>query len=153
MPTHRISLVTATALLLVAAAFWGIQAFLDAFVVTSIVAALVGLIADVTFFLWFMFLGVSYKGKRGGLKLGSMIGAAIIEVIPFLDAIPALIAGVAIVIVQTRMEDSKKIRDYRAREAAQPVNARTRFIREQAQIAGIEAEAANDDQEELDHAA
>jgi len=63
-------------------------------------------IAFIGFGLWFSLCGVSYM-KGGGKKALTGAAAAIIELIPVVNALPATTAGVVLIIAQTRIEDAR----------------------------------------------
>lgn len=130
-PTKRISGVTAFFMVLVAASIDGLQ-FVLAFVPGLDVVAdfMLGALAAMIFGVWFAIVGVNYfSGKKAGQKIAALFGTSITELIPLLDALPALTIGVITIIVQTRAEDAgagstspSKIRSLtqlRARRAAE----------------------------------
>jgi hypothetical protein len=56
--------------------------------------------------LWFALLGVNYfGGKKAGLKAATLFAVPVIEMVPLVSALPALTAGVVILIMATWSED------------------------------------------------
>jgi len=53
-------------------------------------------------------LGVKYVGHDGGKKLLTMLATTVAELVPVVNALPAVTAGVLGVIVQTRIEDARR---------------------------------------------
>lgn len=103
----KIGNVTAIFLISVAVVVDGIQFLLTLTVLGSILSTLVTFFASIMFFLVFLLLGVKYTGKGGGVKLASMLGASVTELVPFLNAVPAWTAGVVAVIVQERLAEAQ----------------------------------------------
>lgn len=74
--------------------------------IAVVVAWFVAVVALLIFGLWFWWLGVNYfTGKRAGLKLLAVFGTFVIELVPLVDALPAITAGVVLVIIASRVED------------------------------------------------
>ena len=86
----------------------GIQFLLTLTVLASLLSSLLTIVASIGFFLVFFLLGVKYTGKSGGVKLFSMLTASVVELVPFLGAIPAWTAGVVAVIIQERIKEAKE---------------------------------------------
>lgn len=105
-PKSKISNLSATFIIGVAVLVDGIQFLLTLTVLGSLLSVLLTFFASVGFFLFFLLLGVKYTGKGGGVKLFSMLGASVAELIPFINAIPAWTAGVVAIIVQERMREA-----------------------------------------------
>lgn len=99
---------TAIFLIAVAVVVDGIQFLLTLTVLGSVLSTLVTFFASIMFFLVFFLLGVKYTGKGGGVKLASMLGASITELVPFLNAIPAWTAGVVAIIIQERIKEAQE---------------------------------------------
>jgi len=91
-----------------------IQIILTLFVFTAPLAELSTFIAMPLFGIWFLILGVSYfGGKRATAKVVSALGSAVVELIPFLDAVPGITLGVYGVIRASRKEDKEKYEEQR----------------------------------------
>lgn len=114
-PRMRVSVLTALFMMIVALLFDMLQffvSFLHALPVIGNAAAIVftwflGVIATISFALWFTLLGVSYFGKNSTKKLTVVIGATVAEMVPIINALPAITLGVAAIILIARSEDSK----------------------------------------------
>lgn len=113
-PKQRISIVAAFSLVAVALVFDSTQDLaLFLIVLPGIGAAfdiviswLVSTLAAIVFGVWFAILGVNYfTGKAPAKKLLIVLGCLIVELVPFLDALPAITFGVVALIIQTRLED------------------------------------------------
>ena len=105
-----------------AAAIWGLQFVLSLTGFGEIISEILGILADIILFVWLLFLGV-YGGTDQGKKWLVTIAGSIVEIIPFINDIPAGIAEVVTLIAFTRAEDWKKakgkaIAAYEAQEAA-----------------------------------
>jgi hypothetical protein len=84
------------------------QLFLDGTLIGSIGAPVIDFMAATCFFIWFAVLGVNYSGKNGATKMLISLASFIVELIPIIDALPAITFGVAALIVQTRLEDDPR---------------------------------------------
>jgi len=74
--------------------------------VALIVAWYIAAFALVVFGVWFALCGVNYfTGKRSAQKLLTAFSAVIIELVPFVNALPAITGGVIAMIIATRIED------------------------------------------------
>ena len=62
----------------------------------------------IVFFIWFQLLGVQYITNKGGGKLFTSLSAIVVELVPFINALPATTTGVAILIYQHNKEVRKK---------------------------------------------
>lgn len=114
-PTQRISGTTAGFMLAVAAILDGLQVLLTIPVIFAPLSILVTFLAACIFGIWFAILGVSYvSGKNAGLKLFSAAGSLVVELVPLLDGLPTIVAGVSGVIFATRLEDAAAIRKAQA---------------------------------------
>ncbi len=58
------------------------------------------------FFVWFALKGVDYLDRNGAVKLIVIIATTVTELIPLVDALPAITLGVLSLIIITRAEDS-----------------------------------------------
>lgn len=115
----RIGNVTATLLITVAALFDLLQFLLTFVPVFDVILCFfLGAVASFLFYvLWFPLIDPSimgFGGRRGAgqkklnlalAKYGTIGAAAVISLIPFLDALPEITAGVVMTIVFTRLED------------------------------------------------
>lgn len=103
----RIGNIAAGFLLFAALIVDGAQFLLDLSVILSPLTIIVGFTAMIMFTAWFyLFHGVSFiNGKQGLAKLGTLMGTAIITVIPFVNGVPEITAGVFLTILLSRIED------------------------------------------------
>lgn len=104
----------AAALIAAAIAVDGVQALLAATVFASVLASLITFGAAFGFWLWFMILGVKYDGKKALTGLGSVVA----ELVPMINALPAMTAGVVMTIILDRLEAKKAVYGSGARDAA-----------------------------------
>lgn len=111
---ERIGIATAIAMVGTALVLDGLQAllfFLNVLPAIGQVLDVVGswfisFLAVIIFGLWFALCRVNYfTGKKAGMKLLIMLSTVVVELIPILDAIPAITFGVVALIIQTRIED------------------------------------------------
>lgn len=70
--------------------------------VGQVVSSIGGLLGMLTFWVWFQLQGVNFVSARRAIAL---FGASLIELIPVLNVLPALTAGVITTIVLTNLED------------------------------------------------
>jgi hypothetical protein len=77
-------------------------------VIDFVVSSVVTFWASAIFWVWFKWKGVNYFDKNAAKKMLIMFGSFIVELVPLLDAIPAITAGVIALIIQTRIEDTQK---------------------------------------------
>jgi hypothetical protein len=107
MERHRISNVMAILLIGTAALIDGAQFIVSFIPVIDIVLDwFLAVIAGGIFGMWFALLGVNYFGGRNALaKIGTVVAAVGIELVPVLDALPAITAGVVTLILLTWSED------------------------------------------------
>jgi len=75
-------------------------------VIDFIFSEMIAWLAAIIFFVWFAVLGVNYGGKKAALKLLISLSSFIVELIPLIDALPAITVGVVSLIIITRAEDS-----------------------------------------------
>lgn len=67
----------------------------------------VTVIAYISLGLWFAMLGVNYfTGKRAALKVLTVLASLGIELIPLVDALPAITAGTVVMVLVSRLEDA-----------------------------------------------
>lgn len=65
-------------------------------------------IGFVSFLVWFALLGVNFfTGRKAGLKMMAGFGATIVELVPLVQALPALTMGVAVTIIASWLEDAE----------------------------------------------
>jgi|CXWL01.1.fsa_nt_gi hypothetical protein len=75
--------------------------------VDVVVGYLAAFFALCGFGVWFAVLRVNYfSGKRSGAKVLSLFTGTAVELIPIIDALPAITAGVIGIIVSSRSEDA-----------------------------------------------
>lgn len=103
---HKISNVTAGFMLAIAVIFDGIQGLLTLTIFGALFSWFFTFLALVIFGVWFAILGINYfSGRAAGLKIASVFGSAIAEMVPFINGLPAITAGVAGIIVSSRLEE------------------------------------------------
>jgi hypothetical protein len=79
--------------------------------IAVIIPLAIALFAFLGFGFYFFFCGINYfGGKQMALKTLGMFGSLAIELVPLLDDLPAITAGVLTVIIASRIEDAKKKR-------------------------------------------
>jgi hypothetical protein len=121
--TRKISNITAFFMIIVALLFDLLQFLLTIMVITAPLSILVTFFALCIFGVWFAVLGVNYfSGRKVALKTLSAIGSVIVEMVPLIDGLPAITAGVAGVILGTRLENKAQ-----EPEMQQAGNNRIRF--------------------------
>ncbi len=108
-PQERIDNVTAGFMIGVAALIDGVKFFLDLTVVADLFTWILGGAAAVIFFMWFMIKGVNYNGPKAASQMLVSLSAVIVDLVPFINALPATTAGVLGVIINSRIEDAKKV--------------------------------------------
>lgn len=63
-------------------------------------------LATATFGVWFALVGVNYfTGKGAGKRFLIVLSATVVELVPIIDAVPAITLGVVFLILQTRLEE------------------------------------------------
>jgi hypothetical protein len=105
---HTVGNVTAGLMIAVALLCDGLQFLLTLSVLLLPLSIFVTVTCVTMFFLWFALLGVKYTDHGGGKKLLTMLAASVAELVPVVNALPAVTAGVLGVIVQTRIEDARR---------------------------------------------
>ena len=139
-PTYRISWLTASFMIAIALVLDAIQFVLTLFLLTEPLAELATFIAIPVFGVWFLLLGVNYfGGKRSTTKVISALGSTVVELIPFVDALPGITLGVGGVIWASRKEDKVAFEEQQAEQQRQ-ADERAR----QYDLAVMRARAAND---------
>ncbi len=113
-PKQRINTMVATSMVAVALCLDGLQTlmfFLNGIpavgtVIDFVVSTFISFTAAAIFGIWFALLGVKYfSGKNAAKKTLIVMSSFIVELIPLIDALPAITFGVVAVIVQTYAED------------------------------------------------
>jgi len=99
---ERISGIDGFFMLGVALLFDGFQFLLIILVVGIFLNPIVGIVAWLTFYLWFTMKGVSFSDTRKSITL---LLAGIVEVMPGLDVLPAWTLSTFLIISLTRLED------------------------------------------------
>ncbi len=103
---HKISNVEAGFMIAVALILDGIQFLFTLFVITSFFSILVTVLAICIFGVWFAIHRVNYfSGRKTGAKILSVFGSMFVELVPLIDGLPAITAGVIGIIVSTRLEE------------------------------------------------
>lgn len=75
--------------------------------VAFVVGTFLSFVAYISLGVWFALLGINYfSGKRAALKILTLLATFGIELIPLLNAIPAITAGVVTMIIVSRIEDA-----------------------------------------------
>lgn len=75
--------------------------------IAFVVGTFLSFVAYISLGVWFALLGINYfTGKRAALKILTILATFGIELIPLLNMIPAITAGVITMIMVSRMEDS-----------------------------------------------
>ncbi len=106
---HKISNITAAFMIGLALLLDGFQFLLTLLVVTAPLSIFIAFLSICIFGVWFALCKVNYfSGKGAGLKSFSVFGSTILELVPFLDGLPGITAGVIGVIVGSRMGETKK---------------------------------------------
>ncbi len=102
--TQRISAITATLLVWLALFFDGSQFLLNLVpILGNFLSMVFGFFAWLSFYVWLKTKGVQFSGIKKG---GTLIGAAIIELVPVVNAIPAWTFAILILIAVTKAEDA-----------------------------------------------
>jgi len=128
MPRKRIGALTAGLLFGIAGLLDIIQFFVTFIPFVDVILdwfiAVIGLI---TFGIWFAMLDVNYfQGKKAAGKIAAVFGTAIVEMVPILDALPAITLGVLTVVFLTWNEDKAEAQRIAEEEEAQHVAPDTR---------------------------
>lgn len=100
--------VTSMAIVGVALVFDGLQFLLTLTVVGTVVAWYLSALAWIIFLLWFALLGVSYFGKGAAIRFLTVFASAVAELVPVVNALPALTLGVVALIIQHNIEVRKQ---------------------------------------------
>ncbi len=107
---YRISIGAACVIVAIVATLEGLQVLFDLLVFTAPLSYLITFFALPSLWLTLrLFFGVEFfSGSKAPIKIASIIGAAAIEMIPFVNALPAITLGAIGAIVASRMEDRVK---------------------------------------------
>ncbi len=105
--THTIGNVTAGMMIVLALIVDGLQVLLTMSVLLIPLSLLLTFVAATGFMLWFLILG-AYSGKGAEKKLLTSAVATVAEIIPLVNAIPAVTASVIINILLSRAGDLKQ---------------------------------------------
>ncbi|HEY0011042.1 MAG TPA: hypothetical protein VGB97_04020 [Candidatus Paceibacterota bacterium] len=128
--TYRVGTASAISLLTVELFLDGVQFLINLIPVLGQVINLgVTFIGIFIASLWlFIFCdGVNYfTGKKAGLKVLGIMTGTVLELVPIVNALPALTLGVALVIIGTRMEDREKAKE--RKEVKEKAAAKTRMF-------------------------
>lgn len=104
---------TALVMVLLAVFFDGLQDFfllfnlipIVGFILSALFSWLVTIFSTVIFGLWFFLCGVSYTDRKAATKLLIILSSVVVELIPIIDALPAITFGVVALIIVSRIED------------------------------------------------
>lgn len=88
--------------------------------------------AFVSFWLWFMLLGVNYLDRNASARVLTMVLAFAVEWVPVLNLIPAITLGVAAVIFTSRHADQRSGLFAKAHKRYAAMDAEKRALREAA---------------------
>lgn len=102
---HKIGNVTAIFMVLLALIADGLQFLLTLAVILIPLSLLLTFLCGIGFALWFFLLG-AYSGKGAEKKVLTSLVSVVAEIIPVINAIPAITAGVVINIALSRMDDA-----------------------------------------------
>ena len=102
---HKIGNVTAIFMVLLALIADGLQFLLTLAVILIPLSLLLTFLCGIGFALWFFLLG-AYSGKGAEKKVLTSLVSVVAEIIPVINAVPAITAGVVINIVLSRMDDA-----------------------------------------------
>lgn len=147
-PGHKVGNVTAGAMVAVAVVIDILQGLLTLTVLGSVVSLFISLIAGFGFWLWFAILGVSYLSKGAGKKIALSAATFVIELIPFVNAIPAMTVSVLGIIIIERQNEKNEARRHgnpQRTVAAQQRMARMRQARQQREARAREERQAAED--------
>lgn len=106
----KINLGVAFLLVAVALILDGIQFLLTLTVIGSIASPILTVFAWTLFFIWFAMLGVNYFDKDGAVRLFTALASIVTEMIPVINALPAITLGVVALIYQHNRKVAKQER-------------------------------------------
>jgi hypothetical protein len=117
-------------MLALALVFDGLQALVTLVpVLGQALSIMLTIIAVTSFGLWFAIKGVSYfSGRKAGLKIAATLGSTVAELIPFIQALPAISLSVLVVIMASRLEDKEENAEEK-RTAPAPMRIMPRVVR------------------------
>lgn len=149
---HTIGNVAAGLLIALAVVFDGIQALLTVSVFLLPFSVFFTFLSIITFFICFALLGVSYSGRHGATRILTMVAMSVAELAPVINALPATTAGVAALILTTRIEDVKKTLSGPPQPSPTTLRRQRLAAARQARAlaAQEEQQAANDNVQEVD---
>lgn len=156
---ERLPLVEVVLLVLVLAPLYLVQAFCDATVFLSLIAAAIGFFATCILTFYYMMKGVWGERKNPALKTGLTLISFLIEIIPELDLLPADLINLGLMVYITHKEDREmaqekaeaaaKVAMDQQRKMAQMMRANQQRVEQEEAEAEENLRAANDNQEEL----
>ena len=120
---ERISLITAGLIIALAVATDFLQGLLTLTIVGSIPSMFLGALVGIILWLIFIIHGVKYSGVGGLKKIAASFGTMVLEIVPFVGALPLVTIGAVLIILQTRREDAEKAKKQEAQMAATQKNA------------------------------
>ena len=149
---YRISNITAGIILVATGVTDALQFALTITVVGSVVSMIVGTLLGVILWITFTLHGVKYSGSAGLKKIASTFGAMVLEMVPFIDALPLVSVGAIIVISETRKEDRQHAKTEAERQAneqkQQQISAQNMFRAQRVAHDNAVMRAANDNAEQ-----
>lgn len=112
-PEYRVGSLSFFFLLCVAVLFDLLQALLVWLIGIGQVADLfITFLAVPIFGIAFALHGVSYfSGKKAGAKILTMLGATVVELVPFISALPGMTLGIIGIVLSSRAEDRENARE------------------------------------------
>lgn len=118
MNPKRIGMGMGICLVAVAVLVDAVQLFLTLTVVGVVASPVLTFFAWTTFLIWFALLGVNYFDRGGASRVATMFASVVTELLPVVNAIPALTLGVIALIVQHNLQVEKQKRERDAARAA-----------------------------------
>jgi hypothetical protein len=107
-------------------------------------------IAFIGFVLWFALMGVNFiAGRRAGMKMMAAFGTTIVELVPLVQALPAMSMGVAITIIASWLEDTADKEDALRKSKALAQISNTRNEEQRAKIERMRARLAGRESQSL----
>ncbi|MEK7510611.1 MAG: hypothetical protein AAB582_00010 [Patescibacteria group bacterium] len=110
MTDKKIGLGVAFLMVAVSLIIEGAQILLTFLGIGIIATPVLTVFAWTLFFIWFAMLGVSYFDKDGALRLLTALSSVAVELVPIINAVPALTLGVAALIFQHNRKVEKEER-------------------------------------------
>ena len=115
-PKERISNPIALIIICLAVLVDLVQGLLTVTLVGIIFSMMLGVFASFTLWLTFTLHGVKYSGTAGLKKIAASFGTMVIEMVPFLDALPLVTIGACIIIFETKKEDREAKKAWHAEQ-------------------------------------